>query len=88
MFAIVQMMGNEIMFASDQEVKDEAENFKAICFIIRADETKFKKYLDDLKSSAYLGKEEYPKTLAATYNLLVREYGVYNTNNNSGKRFQ
>ena len=70
-------------------MKDEAERFRAICFIIRVDESRFKKLYNDLESSACRGMDEYPTTLTATYDFLVRESGVYNnTINNGDRRFQ
>jgi len=88
MCASSRMTGKEIAFAYNQKVKDEAEHFKATCFIIRVDETRFKKLLDDLERYVYRGRDQYPKTVTATYNLLGKESGVYNTNNNVGRLFQ
>jgi len=72
-----QMMGKDIKTATDKEVQTEKEHFKAICFILRADEGRFKKLLDDLKSSANRGRDEYPTTLTSALDLLVRESGEY-----------
>ena len=83
MFSSLEMMGKEITSASGKEIKDEAERFKAICFIIRADEKIFKKIHDELKRSAYRVRDMYSTTLTAAYDLLVRESGVYDTNNNN-----
>lgn len=49
------------------------ERFKAVCFILRADENRYKSILKDLKSSAYRGRDEYPTTLTSAFDLLVRE---------------
>ena len=82
-------MGKELTSASGKEIKDKAERFKAICFIIKSDESRFKKLYDNLNISAYRGRDEYPTTLTASYDLLVRESEVYDTNNNNGgQRFQ
>ena len=43
-FSSAEMMGKEISVASGKEVKDKAERFRAIYFIIRADESRFKNY--------------------------------------------
>ena len=68
----LHIMGNEISFASDQEVKDEAEHLKAICFIIKEDETQLKIFLDELSFFACCGRDYYSTNLTAAYDLLVR----------------
>ena len=41
--------------------------------------SRYKKLLDDLKSSANRGRDEYPITLTKAFDLLVRESGEYDT---------
>ena len=84
MFSSSETVGKEATSAFGKEIKDEAERFKAVCFIIRANEKRFKKLHDNLKISAYRGRNDYPTTLTAAYTHLVRESGVYDTNNNNG----
>ena len=43
------LMGKTIDGATSDEIKDEKEHFMAICFIVRSDENKYRKLLDDLK---------------------------------------
>ena len=81
MFSSSEMMGKEITSASGKEIKDEVERFKIICFII---ENRFKKLHDDLKISAYKGRDDYPTTSTDVYVHLVRESGIYDTDNNNG----
>ena len=73
------LMGKTIDAATADEINDEKEHFLAICFILRSDETRYKKLLDDLKSSANRGRDEYPRTLTEAFDLLVRESGEYDT---------
>ena len=49
MFSSSETVGKEATSAFGKEIKDEAERFKAIYFIIRADEKIFKKLHDNLK---------------------------------------
>ena len=72
-------MGKTIHAASNDEIKDERDHFMAVCFIIRSDEGRYKKLLDDLKCSANRGRDEYPVALNDTFDLLVRESGEYDT---------
>ena len=71
------MLGKELKDASDDEIRSEREKFLAMCFVLRSNEVTYKKLLDDLKRSANLGRDEYPETLTAAFDLLVRESGEY-----------
>jgi len=55
-------MGKTLAVANTKEVTEEHKYFKAMCFILRADDLRYKNILDDLKRSAYRGRDEYPKT--------------------------
>ena len=74
-----KLMGKTIHVASTDEIEAEKEHFLAVCFIVRSDEGRYKSLLDDLKSSANRGQDEYPITLISAFDLLVRESGEYNT---------
>ena len=50
-----------------------------MCYILRSNEGRYKKLLDDLKSLENCGRDEYPETLTNAFNLLVRESGEYDT---------
>ena len=82
-----KLMGKTIDMASPSEINAEKEHFLAICFIVRSDEGRYKKLLDDLKSSANRGRDEYPNTLTAAFDLLVRESGEYDTVKRQNNRF-
>ena len=44
--------------------------------------------MNNLKSLAYRGRDEYPETLTSTYDLLVRGSGEFDTSKPSGQNFQ
>ena len=71
------MLGKELKDASDDEIRSEREKLLAIYFVLRSNEVTYKKLLDDLKRSANLGRDEYPESLTAAFDLLVRESGEY-----------
>ena len=51
------------------EIAEEREHFKALCFILKSDEAKYKTSLDNLKSSSNHGQDEYPFTLTVAFNM-------------------
>ena len=70
-----QLLGKTMTEASTEEVEEEREKFKAMCFILRADESLYGDLLDDLKSGVHRNRDEYPKTLSGAYELLIRTRG-------------
>ena len=56
-------LGKDISLASPEEIEAESERFRAICFLLRSDEYRYKELLDDLKKGAYRGRDEYPTTV-------------------------
>ena len=74
-----EMLGKKLGEATSDELREEKEKFMAICFIVRSDAERYKVLLQDLKRSANLGRDEYPKTLTEAFDLLVRESGEYDT---------
>ena len=73
------LLGKEIKVASKAEISAEKEKFMAVCYILRSDASRYSKLLDDLKSSANRGRDEYPTTLTDAFDLLVRNSGEYDT---------
>ena len=71
------MLGKELAESTDDEIDNEREKFLAMCFVLRSNETRYAKLLDDLKRSANLGRDEYPESLTEAFNLLIRESGEY-----------
>ena len=49
---------DDLSLATKEELNEEKQKFMATCFILRSDETRYKKLLDDLKSSANRGRDE------------------------------
>ena len=51
----------------------------SVCYVLRNDADRYSKLLEDLKSSANCGRDEYPTTLTDAFDLLVRKSGEYDT---------
>jgi len=49
-FVSKYMLGNKIALATQNEITAEEKKLKAISFILRSDENRYKKLLDDLKN--------------------------------------
>ena len=58
-----------------QEIRNKEERFKAILFLKRSDEGRYKDLASKLQESSWLGKDEYPTTVAGMYALLTRHSG-------------
>ena len=56
-----------------EEIKTERERFTAMLFLKNADEKRYGDLRHRLKESAALGRNEYPKTLATMYELMVSQ---------------
>lgn len=69
----------ELHTASAREINHEKEHFVAVCFTERSNKERYKKLLDNLKSSCNRGRDEYPQTLIDALDLLVRESEEYDT---------
>jgi len=64
---------NKTIHEADQdEVEKEAERLKAMCFLFKADESRYRNLLEELKKIVYKGQDEYPTTIADAYQLLLR----------------
>ena len=68
-------MNKKIANVNKKEIEKEAEAFKSICFVTRANDQRYTQLLGNLKCVAYREKDEYPETLTSAYDLLVRESG-------------
>ena len=82
LFISEQMLGKKIASATDKDLEVEKERFKAVCFILRADENRYKSLSKVLKSAAYRGRDEYPITLTSASDLSVRESGNFEQRTN------
>ena len=62
-------LGKELKLASEAEIHNEKEKMMAACFILGSNKSRYKNFLDNLKRSANLGRDEYPETLTGAFNL-------------------
>jgi len=46
-----------------------------MCFLLRADETRYDELLGDLRKGVLKGRDEYTKTVTETYELLIQMSG-------------
>ena len=82
------MLGTKLNTAAVQQLREEKEKSMAIYFILRSNPERYKVLLQDLKRSANLGRDEYPKTLTEAFDLLVRESGKYDTVQTVSNRYR
>ena len=91
-FCSPDILKKAIERATTEEIKDEKEIFKAICFLVRADETRYRSLIYDLKQSVIGGRDDYPTTVAGAYDLLVRTARqgnmTYKRHNKRGQSFK
>ena len=67
-----QILGKDMVSCTPVEINTEKERFKAICFILRADEIRYDDILEELRKGVYSGRDEYPTTVPDAYELLLR----------------
>ena len=78
-FVSKEMIKRELKDTTNDKINEERGYFVATCFILRTNESTYKKRLYDLKSSSNRGCDNYPCTLTDTFDLLTREPGRYDT---------
>ena len=66
------LLKKKIKDATKTRIKAKWERFKAMCFLLRADEGHYGEILDELKKVVYKGRDEYPKMVSAAYELLLK----------------
>ena len=66
-----QILGKDMVSFTPMEINTEKERFKAICFILRADEIRYGDLLEELRKGVYRGRDEYPTTVPNAYELLL-----------------
>ena len=52
----------------------EKYRFESVCFVLRADESRYADLLEELINGVYKGRDEYPTTVSDDYELLMRTY--------------
>ena len=65
-------MNKSDVAATPQEVTIEEEKFKAMLFLLWADESIHGKLFEDLRKAYFVGRYEYSETVNGAYELLVR----------------
>ena len=68
-----QILGNYMASCTTVEIDTEKERFKAMCFILRADEAHYGDLLEELRKGVYRGRDEYPNRVSDAYELLLRK---------------
>ena len=65
----------ELDEATSLQFREEKEQCIAICFIVRSFPERHKILLQDLKRSENIERDECPKTLTESFDIVVRESG-------------
>ena len=66
-----QILGKDMVSFTPMEINTEKERFKALCFILRADEIRYGDLLEELRKGVYRGRDEYSTTVPNAYELLL-----------------
>jgi len=69
-FCSPTILGKLINEVSNKENKEMMKRFKAMCFILRLDDSWYSELLEDLKK-CFRGRDEYPQSISAAYKLLI-----------------
>ena len=79
-------------FATEKDIMEEVERFKAMIMIRRADNSRFGDLKNSLDASTYLGRDEYPINTTTAYDLLQSTSstveGQQNGSRTRGQRFR
>ena len=78
MLVSTTLLGREIKNSTVVEINAEKGKFMAICYILRNNEVRYNKLLDDLNISTNRGRDEYPVLLTDAFNLRVRKSREHN----------
>ena len=66
-----QILGKDMASCTTVDIDAEKERFKAMCFILWEDETRYGDLLEKLKKGVYRGRNKYPNTMYDPYELLL-----------------
>ena len=64
-------------YHSEQDKVEEKEKFLAMMFLSRSDQKRYGHLLVSLQKEMNLGIDQHPVTLALSFDLLIRESGVF-----------
>ena len=67
-----QIIGKYLSQCTTTEINAEKYIFKAMCFILRADKSRHRDMLEELRKGVYTVRGEYPTTVPDAYELLMR----------------
>jgi len=70
-FYSLQILGMPLGEHTANDIEKEKKKFKAMCFLLKADENRYARLLDDSKK-VYKWRNEYPTTVSDAYELLIR----------------
>jgi len=65
-------ISNEAIRKADTDEMEETERFKAMYFFLRANKSRYRDLLEELKKGVHKDWDEYPMTVADAYQLLLR----------------
>ena len=57
---------------SEEDVETEREKFKALCFLLRSDESRYGELQNEIKKGIFRGRDEYPTTVEGAYDLMLK----------------
>jgi len=60
----LQIISKKIHEADKYEIKEESERYRAMCFLLRADDARYGELQDKLKKGVYEGHNKYPFTVS------------------------
>ena len=66
-----QILGKDSISCTPMEINTEKERFKALCFILRAEEIRYGDLLEEPSKGVYIGRNEYTTTVSGSYELLL-----------------
>ena len=78
------IVGKSLTDASTEVKLESKESCMAILLLINADPSRYSALMSSLKAGANLGRDEYPKTVAGMYELMVKHDQANNRTNRSG----
>jgi len=71
-FCSPQLLKKKVHVAAPDKVEKKAERFRAMCFMLHADEARYRDLQEELKQGVYKGHNEYPVTISDAYTLLLQ----------------
>ena len=79
---------DELSSATKVETNQEKETFMAACVVLRSDDARYRRFLDDLKSPANRRGDECPTIITNAFDLLVHEFGECDTSRGNPSMFR